>query len=47
VKLTEVFAIRAEYRRYIFGESDWGVNAIIGAISLFFWVKPFHPWRNC
>lgn len=36
MKLSEVFAIRAEYRRYFFGESDWGVNTIIGGISLFF-----------
>jgi opacity protein-like surface antigen len=36
VKLTEAFALRAEYRRYIFGESDWGLNAVIGAISYFF-----------
>lgn len=36
IKLSEVFAIRAEYRRYFVGESDWGVNAIIGGISLFF-----------
>ncbi len=36
IKLSEVFAIRAEYRRYIVGESDWGVNAVIGGISFFF-----------
>jgi hypothetical protein len=36
MKLSEVFAIRAEYRRYFFGDSDWGVNTIIGGISLFF-----------
>ena len=36
IKLSEVFALRTEYRRYIFGESDWGMNAIIGGISWFF-----------
>jgi hypothetical protein len=36
IKLSKVFAIRAEYRRYFVGDSDWGVNAIIGGISLFF-----------
>lgn len=36
IKLSEVLAIRAEYRRYFIGDSDWGVNAIIGGISLFF-----------
>lgn len=35
IKLSEVFAIRAEYRRYFTGE-DWGLNALIGGISLFF-----------
>ncbi len=36
IKLSEVLAIRAEYRRYIVSETDWGVNAVIGGISLFF-----------
>lgn len=36
MKLSEEFAIRAEYRRYFVGDSDWGVNTIIGGISLFF-----------
>jgi hypothetical protein len=36
LRLTEAFALRTEYRRYIFGDSDWGVNALIGAISWFF-----------
>lgn len=35
IKLSEVFAIRAEYRRYFISE-DWGVNAMIGGISMFF-----------
>lgn len=36
MKLSEVVAIRAEYRRYIFGDSNWGLNAIIGGISWIF-----------
>jgi hypothetical protein len=36
VKPSELFAIRAEYRRYFVGGGDWGINAIIGGISLFF-----------
>jgi len=35
-KLTEAFALRTEYRRYIFNGSDWGINALIGAATLFF-----------
>ena len=36
IKLSEVFAIRAEYRHYFSSDMDWGVNAIIGGISFFF-----------
>ena len=36
IKISEVFAIRVEYRRYIVSETDWGLNAVIGGISLFF-----------
>ncbi len=35
IKLSDTFAVRAEFRRY-FVESDWGINTIIGGISLFF-----------
>ncbi len=36
IKLSKVFAIRAEYRRYFVGDTDWGVNTIIGGICFFF-----------
>jgi len=36
MKLSEAFAIRAEYRRYVTSDTDWGVSAAIGGISLFF-----------
>ena len=35
IKFSEVFAIRTEFRRY-FVESHWGVNIIIGGVSLYF-----------
>lgn len=36
IKLSETFAMRAEYRRYFVGDTDWGIDTIIGGISLFF-----------
>lgn len=36
IRLSKVFAIRVEYRRYLLDEGDWGVNTLIGGISLFF-----------
>lgn len=36
IRLSKVFAIRVEYRRYFFDDGDWGVNTVIGGISLFF-----------
>ena len=36
LRLTEVFAIRVEYRRWFVGEIDWGLNTISAGISWFF-----------
>jgi opacity protein-like surface antigen len=36
IKLSERFAIRAEYRRYFIGDDDLGLNVILGGISVFF-----------
>jgi hypothetical protein len=35
IKLSDEVALRVEYRRYLLQESDWGLDAIIGGISLF------------
>jgi len=34
--LSEAFAFRVEYRRYFFGDGDWGINVMIGGVSMFF-----------
>ena len=36
IRLSEGFAFRSEYRRYFFSDTDWGLNVIVGGISLFF-----------
>lgn len=35
IKVSKSLAIRAEYRRYFFTDSDWEMNALAGGISLF------------
>ena len=36
LKLSDRYAFRIEYRRYVFGDGDWGLNVLIGGISVFF-----------
>ncbi|MBN1274514.1 MAG: hypothetical protein JXB26_19815 [Candidatus Aminicenantes bacterium] len=36
VSLSKASAFRVEYRRYFFGNIEWGANSLIGGISLFF-----------
>lgn len=36
IMLSNMFAIRGEYRRYAVSDSNWEANAIFGGISLFF-----------
>ena len=36
VKISPRYAWRTEYRRYIVGDSKWGLNAVVSGISIFF-----------
>jgi hypothetical protein len=36
MKASQRYALRIEYRRYILGDSDWGINAIVAGVSWFF-----------